>query len=335
MSRSVLAARLLDGTGAGWAARRLGRWDGVLVLNYHRVGDWSDDRWDTEVWSASAEQLEDQLTLFARETDVIPADAIPEAVGAGRGRRIAITFDDGYRDNHDVALPLLRALGLPATFFVTTGFVDRPRVPWWDELCWMVRTSERDRIPALDPLGESLAWAAPAERAAAIGRLVAAGKTLPPAEIDGLLDRVGEAAGTGRCAPDAWADRWMTWDMVRALRDGGMTVGGHTVNHPVLARLPVDEQREEVTGCARRLKEELGQEMTLFSYPVGTPGTFDAQTAEVVRGAGVRLAFAYDGGIAEQRAWDPLAVPRASVSAGMSRADVRALVTAPRAFARW
>ena len=335
MSRRALAARALDATGAGWAARRLGRWDGVLVLNYHRVGDWSDDRWDTDVWSASAEQLEDQFALFARETEVLPVEAIPDAVRAGRGRRIAITFDDGYRDNHDVALPLLRAHDLPATFFVATGFVDRPRVPWWDELCWMIRTSQRDGIPATDPLREPLAWTTPAERTAAIARLIAAGKTLPPAAIDGLLDRVGEAAGTGRCDPATWADRWMTWDMVRALRDGGMSVGGHTVDHPVLARLSVAEQRDEVAACARRLREELGQAMTLFSYPVGTPGTFDARTAAVLHDAGVRLAFAYDGGVASQSAWDPLEVPRASVWAAMSRADVRALVTAPRTFARW
>lgn len=330
MSRRAQAARALDRTGAGALLRRLGRWRGVLVLNYHRVGDtWSDDRWDTEVWSASAEQLDEQLGLLARAAEVVPASAIPELVGAGPGRRVALTFDDGYRDNHDVALPLLRARGHHATFFVASGFIDRPRVPWWDEICWMVRTSARPVIPAFDGRLPAL------DRATAPARLIAEGKRRSPQDVELLLDALGAATGTGRCAPGAWADRWMTWDMVRALRDGGMAVGAHTVDHPVLARLSETEQEAEIATCARRLREELGAPPELFSYPVGTPGTFDARTAALVRQAGMDLAFAYDGGVAGVGGFDPLAIPRASVSAPMTGADFRALITVPRAFARW
>jgi len=333
--RRALAVNALELTRAGAAARRLGRWRGVLVLNYHRVGDWSDDRWDSELWSASAEQLDEQLATLARETEVVPIDAIPAAIGGSRGRRVAITFDDGYRDNHDVALPLLRAHGLVATFFVATGFIDRPRAPWWDEIAWIVRTSPRGGIPAVGPVGEPIGWPDARARSAAIARLVAAAKTLPAGSVEPYLAALASGAGSERCDHGLWSERWMTWDMVRALRDAGMSIGGHTVDHPVLTRLGPDAQRAEIDGCARRLAEELGAPMTRFSYPVGTPGSFDARTRALVREAGVELAFAYDGGVAGPRGWDPLAVPRASVYAAIGGAGFRALVTAPRAFARW
>lgn len=334
--KRALAARALERTGAGAVMRRAGRWRGVLVLTYHRVGDgWSDDRWDSEVWSASAERLDSQFRALARGAEVVPVDSIPDAVRAPRGRRVAITFDDGYRDNHDVALSLLRAHGLAATFFIATGFIDRPRPPWWDEVAWIVRRAERDRIAAVEPLGTALAWPTAADRERAIADLIAAGKQLPDDALPGFLDSLSQAAGSPRCDPRLWSERWMTWDMVRNLRDAGMSIGGHTIDHPVLARLPAQAQRDQITGCARRLEQELGEPMTRFSYPVGTPGTFDENTIAAARDAGVRLAFAYAGGVAGPRDFDPLAVPRASVHHAMDDAAFHALITAPRAFARW
>ncbi len=71
---------------------------------------------------------------------------LPRVLAAKRGRYGMITFDDGYRDNHATALPILKREGVTATFFVATGFIDAPRLPWWDEIAWMVRTSRQDGL---------------------------------------------------------------------------------------------------------------------------------------------------------------------------------------------
>jgi peptidoglycan/xylan/chitin deacetylase (PgdA/CDA1 family) len=262
---------------------------------------------------------------------VSPAD-VGEAMRAPRGRRVALTFDDGYRDSHDVALPVLRAHGVPAGFFPITGFVDRPRVPWWDEIAWMVRTSPRASVaagPWLEaplPLGDG-------DREPAVRALLGRYRSVPGGESEGFLDFLAEATGSGRHPPGGASELWLTWDMVRALHAAGMTIGGHTASHPLLPTLSPEGQREEIASCRRRIEAEVGAPMKVFAHPAGR---FDAHTRACLAHEGVELAFAHSGGYARRRGkWDPYAVPRTSVS---RRVDARRLVgtlTLPRLFARW
>jgi peptidoglycan/xylan/chitin deacetylase (PgdA/CDA1 family) len=127
----------------------------------------------------------------------------------------------------------------------------------------------------------------------------------------------------------------MTWAMVRELRDGGMRIGGHTVTHPILARMPVAEQEAEIAGCARRLEQELGEPMRWFAYPVGSGDTFTADTKRILREHDVELAFSFHGGFGRFAAWDPLDVPRLHVGPGHGPELLHALLCLPRLFTRW
>jgi peptidoglycan/xylan/chitin deacetylase (PgdA/CDA1 family) len=289
------------------ALKLLGRWRGVLVLGYHRIGDGARLPWDRAMWSASVEQLDDQLRALARLTEVIGPAEVEHALHAAPGRRVLITFDDGYRDNYELAFPLLRAHGLTAAFFLTSGFLDDPRPAWWDEIAWMVRNGDGAR-PGV-------------EQERSIAALLERYKALPDGEGERLLERLADELGCGRCSVGSREGKgegsWMTWDMARELRAAGMAIGGHTVAHPVLARLSRERQREEIAGCARRLREELGEPMRWFAYPVGARDAFTADTAELLRECGVELAFSYYGGFAAAARWDPLDVPRVHVDGAL------------------
>lgn len=331
-SKRERAAALLDARPLRAPLRRLRLWRGVLVLNYHRIGDPSSRPWDRTLWSTTAEGLDEQLALLARETDVVgPAD-LPGLADLGRGRHVLLTFDDGYRDNYDLAFPLLRRHGLTAAFFLATGFLDSPRVAWWDEVAWMIRHAARDAIPAGPWLSEDVPLHAP-DAESAIASILAAYKSLPTRDAEALLDHVAEGAGVRRCTPEDAVGAWMTWDMAREMRDGGMTIGGHTVSHPILAGLPVERQREEITTCARRLYEELGIAMTSFSYPVGGRGTFTVDTRRLLREQAVALAFSFYGGFARFDRWDPLDVPRIHVGPALDRQGLQATLRLPQLFA--
>jgi peptidoglycan/xylan/chitin deacetylase (PgdA/CDA1 family) len=313
--------------------RRAPRWRGLLVLNYHRIGDPEGQPWDHSLWSASAEALDEQLATLARHAEVIgPEDVEPALRSGRRGRRVMLTFDDGYRDNFELAYPLLRRHGLSATFFLTTGFLDSPFVPWWDEISWMVRNARAAAVPAggwLDG-AETVDLAQPAD---AIATLVARCKQLPGERVEAFLDHVAGESGSGRCDADASA-LWVGWEMARQMRDGGMTIGGHTVTHPVLSSVPLERQRQEIDGCAARLRQELGQEMRWFAYPVGGIGTFTEETKDLLRARGVRLAFSFHGGHGRFSRWDPLSVPRVHVGRGHGAELLHAMVLLPRLFAR-
>jgi peptidoglycan/xylan/chitin deacetylase (PgdA/CDA1 family) len=304
-SRHARAAATLNKTGLSGVLRRLGMWRGLLVLNYHRVGDARESMLDPDLFSASAEAFEQHVEDLARHADVITLDGVPAALRARRGRRVLVTFDDGYRDAFEVAFPVLRRAGVHAAFFIVTGFLDAPRMSWWDELAWMGAGAEA----------------------------TAAYKRLGDGETEPFLDRMGERTGRGR-APAA-TDIWLTWEMAREMRDAGMSFGGHSVSHPVLSRLPAERQREEIRGCAERLEAELGVVMRAFSYPVGAPDAFDATTMRLVREAGCEVAFAFAGGYARPGRTEPLAIPRMSVGPWLSGDEVIGATVLPQLFARW
>src|SRR5215210_4911684 len=258
MSKGDRAAAVLEGSGGGALLRRIRSWRGVLVLNHHRVGDGT--RWSTgrDVWSATAEQLDEQLAFLTRHFDVVGPEDLPTALSDRRARAVAITFDDGYRECHDVAYPVLRAHGVRALFFLTTGFLDGLRTAWWDEVTWMVSRAEGPQLPAdgrlpapLDLTGEA--------RERSIAALMAHYKTLRGQRAEEFLDFIADATGSGRRDPAASRDEWLSWDMVREMQRGGMAMGGHTVNHPVLARHDRERQRSEIAGAVDRIAAETGE----------------------------------------------------------------------------
>jgi peptidoglycan/xylan/chitin deacetylase (PgdA/CDA1 family) len=299
------AARTL----AGRVLKRVDAWRGVLVMNHHRIGDAHSSPFDRSLWSSTAESFDGQVRFLARDVDVILPSELDDALKRRRGRHVMLTFDDGYRDNYEVAYPILRSHGVPASFFVATGFLDRPRPAWWDEIAWMVQDDDATRLHT--------------ERY----------KQLAGDEAEGYLDRLAEETGRGRCPAGEAKREWMTWDMVREMRDGGMEIGGHTVTHPVLSRLGPQQQQEEIAGCARRLEEELGEPMRTFSYPNGTPWSFDAHTRAALEAHDVDLAFSFYGGYLKGGDFDRHDVPRCAVFGYWSPVDFAGAVALPRAFA--
>ena len=323
------AATVLEASGLGAVVRRVGAWRGLLVLNYHQVANRESDVIDPSLWSATQDQLDETLRFLRRHLEVVGPEALPD--GPGGRARVMLTFDDGYRDNHD-----LRAA--------------RPARPWGaGDLLRRLRLHRR----AGDAVVGRAGGAAGGERAsgAASGavarrrdrarrlpcgaRDIARGyEATPPDGKQRFLDEAADALGVAR-ARDGGAEVWMTWDHVRALRDAGMAIGGHTAGHPRLADLPAAEQSREVRSGLDRLESELGARPSLFSYPYGDRDAFDADTVAALREAGIRFAFSYYGGYNSTDCWDPYDLRRVSATATATKSRRRAMVTLPRLFARW
>lgn len=303
------------------------RWRGLLVLNHHRIGDPAVSPLDRGVYSSSADALDEQLRVLGREADIVAPADIASVFDRPPGRYVLITFDDGYRDNYEAALPVLQVHGVRATFFVTTGFIGTTRLAWWDEIAWMIRGSARPHMApgrwfdAPLPLGD----AAEATIALALARY----KTLPGSDGEAFLDDLAELTGTGRANAAAGESVWMTWDMVRAMHETGMEIGGHTVDHPVLARLPEVDQRREIAGSHERIAAEIGVAPTQFAYPVGGRDAIGAVTRRLVAEAGFAHAFSFYGGIS-RRAGDAFDIPRIYVAPNTVGPRLAALVAIPQ-----
>jgi peptidoglycan/xylan/chitin deacetylase (PgdA/CDA1 family) len=332
VSRLERAAHLFDATRIRTLALRGGGWSGVLALIYHRIGDGRQSYFDRSLFSATPDAFDAQVAFVARYCEVIGPTEIEEARRSGRGRYAMLTFDDGYRDNFDIALPILRSHGITATLFPTTGFLDCPRLSWWDQIAWMVRSSPRKGIPQGEWLPAPVIFDEP-DRERAVSVLLARYKALSGEQAEPFLDFVGDATGSGRPDESHASTLWMNWDMVRELNSAGMSIGGHTVSHPRLIQLGDEEQRAEIAGCAGRLRAELGHPMTVFSYP---GGVFNEATHACLRELGVEYGFTASGGYSRfDGNWNSYSIRRTSVDTTMTLGHFRSTATLPQLFARW
>lgn len=330
--KSAALSQVLGRSGLGSAFARVLPWSGVLALNYHRIGDANGSVFDRGLWSSAVDAFADQVRFCKRHCDVISPRDLPDVLARRRGRYILITFDDGYRDNYEMAFPILRSERAPATFFVATGFIDAPRVPWWDEIAWMVRTSAREAVELPAFLTAPVRFDGP-DRESAVRTLLRAYKAMPEQATDAYLDAIANVTGSGRYDPRAGGQWWMTWDMLREMQASGMTIGGHTVTHPILARASREVQRREIEACGDRLAAELGQPMRYFSYPVGGLEAFDSITRQCLREAGVQYAFSYYSGYRQFGEWDDYDIRRVPVESYLSRDAFRSIVELPQVFA--
>ena len=263
--------------------------------------------------------------IFPGEIDVPRFDAIcrwvrqwfnvlPLDVAVGRlqqgtlpARAAAITFDDGYADNHDHALPLLQRHGLPATFFIASGFIDGGCM-WNDGVIDAVR---RCRTPQLEVAGladlpdERLAVDSVTAKRAAIARIIGAVKYLPVAQRLEIVATLRRRAGV-----DDRPGWMMSTEQLRAMRRAGMQIGAHTVTHPILARLDRAAALDEMRRGRDFLESALQERVGLFAYPNGRPGTdYSEENVAVAREAGFDAAFTTAWGAASVNT-DPFQLPR-------------------------
>jgi peptidoglycan/xylan/chitin deacetylase (PgdA/CDA1 family) len=333
-SRRERVAWALQTTGLLPLLRTFPGWKGLLVVNYHRIGNPGASPLDRGAFSGTAEALNAQIAILKREADIIlPADL--EAAREKPGRYVMLTFDDGYRDNYELAFPILKAHGVGAVFFPCTSFIDRAALAWWDEIAWMVRSSPRQGLPANPWLRQALDFDEPG-RERAIRLILSRYKELPATIAGEFIAFLAEATGSGRADPTLATDLWMTWGMVREMHAAGMEIGGHTVNHPILARLNPDQQQVEISGCRQRLTSELGAAPRAFAYPVGGRDAFDSSTQSILCAEGFQYAFSFYGGYSRfnrHRPWHPLDIPRVAVSHDAGLATIKALVSFPQLVA--
>ena len=125
----------------------------------------------------------------------------------------------------------------------------------------------------------------------------------------------------------------MSWDHIREMRNNGMSFGGHTVLHPILANLPAELQDDEIGNCRSRIVEELGEPIDAFSYHVGGPKSFNADTRAALTRHGFKTAFTYLGGYCHHGHSDPLAIPRTAIETDIDLPLFRAITTLPQVFA--
>ncbi len=237
----------------------------LSVLIFHRVLPRTDA---FNPGNPDSALFTERMELLARCFHVLPLAEAAHRLRNGTlpARAVCITFDDGYADNYHIALPILRRYDLPATFFIASGFLDGGCM-WNDALIEAVRSTALSTLD-LTPSGlGSYSLTTADERRVTIKQLLARLKYLPQNERSARVAEILHSTGT-----EAPTDLMMTGSEVRALHAAGMEIGGHTISHPILARLPDVAAAHEIMEGLRQLEAIIHAPVRLFAYPNGRPG---------------------------------------------------------------
>jgi peptidoglycan/xylan/chitin deacetylase (PgdA/CDA1 family) len=303
-----------------------------LILLYHRVSELASD----------PQRLAVTPDRFSKQMDVICSHFKPMGLGplVEHSRRgtlppdaIAVTFDDGYADNLENARPLLERWDVPATFFVATSYIGSGREFWWDELERLLLG--QGSLPRVVRLGigratrewdlggfseydasacaHHAAWHVerkddPTPRHRAYRELCGLLRTCSPVMRDAALREL--AAQVPDHALGRATHRVLSADDVAALsKVTNSEIGAHSLSHPSLSTLPVDEQRQEIVSSKSAVEAMTGRRTTAFAYPFGTAADYTNATVTEVSSAGFACACLATPGRVERKT-DPLRLPR-------------------------
>lgn len=286
-----LAFRAIAATGADRWGRGLAQGKGA-VLMLHRVRPAAAGGFQPNgLLEITPDFLDRALTLIRAEGyDIVPLDEALTRLADPRPGRffVALTFDDGYRDNLEHAWPVLAKHEAPWTLYVVCGFAVRTARLWWLELEAAIRALPRVSIELPDGRFEAPAGS-DAEKQSAFDRLYWRLRRGPEAI---LLAAISELAREAGIDPVALAEReCLPLETLRSLAGApGVTIGAHTLSHPMLAKHPEEVARREIGESKAWLEEKLGLSIRHFAYPVGDPTSAGPREFALAKEAGFASA---------------------------------------------
>jgi peptidoglycan/xylan/chitin deacetylase (PgdA/CDA1 family) len=337
----------LHRTGALGAVMRLRRYAPapvVSIVTYHHVAEQDPSYpYDPDVADATPAQFRRQLETLARYTNPIGIDELIGAIGGAPLPKnpVMVTFDDGYRSCHEVALPILRAVGVRATFFIATSFVSERRLYWWERITLLLGQARRKARSGTAVITYPHTMTLDLDDPATSKKLTGVVKDTEDLDVDRFIDELGKVLGV-EWSPQIEADHAnrliMTWDQIRALMRAGMDVESHGRRHRVLQTLDDGALEDELVGSRRDLEAQLGRPVRAIAYPVGRRIHGELRLREALATAGYQLGLSNHSGV--NRWWptplrglapiDPFDVRRLALDRTMSDAMFFTQVAVPR-----
>jgi len=284
----------------------------AVILRYHSIQDRPEQFADTigcdSIHATSI--FERHMELVAKRFSAVSMDDIALFLKGDKTlprRAVAITFDDGYKDNFRLAAPILNRFGIPGTFYVLVDAVDRSKAPWYCVLRHAFRTAQNPKWtdPATGKVHDLTGSQAREEAFLNAAGICAKSSASTREEV---------VQNATRCLePEPFpleSDLMMTWDEARTLVNSGHTVGSHTMTHPNVAQVSPGEARSELTDSKLKLEKELGETVKHFSYPhPALNPQWNESTLKITEELGYATAVTTNIGAvrADSR---PLAIPR-------------------------
>jgi peptidoglycan/xylan/chitin deacetylase (PgdA/CDA1 family) len=281
----------------------------LSIITYHHIAEHTPSYpYDPNVADATPAQFRRQMETVARYGTPIGIDDLIRALAGGPLPRnpVMVTFDDGYRSCHDVALPILRAVGVRATFFVTTSFVTERRVYWWERIAIVLGMCRRQSRRSTAVLSYPEHMMLDLDDPDIHDTLTDVIKDTSGLDIERFLCELATALDvdwTPELETHHADELIMTWDQVRALAHAGMDVESHGRRHRVLQTLDDATLADELGGSRRELEAQLGRPVRALAYPVGRRINGERRIRDALAAAGYQIGMSNKSGV--NRWWPP------------------------------
>lgn len=265
----------------------------LTVLNYHRIDDPNQKNFDSFLPNISAhpDEFNRQMDYLKSWFNVI---SLRDVINWLDGHQTLppyaalITFDDGYLDNYTTAYPILRQHKFPAVIYLASGHIDTDIPFYWDLAAYCFFHTTVDHI--LFPDNTEHFWKNLIEREKISRTWIETMKTLPENQKKGIVSQLPDYLNVS-IPHNFFKKLMMNWDQIREMRDNGIEFGGHTVNHPILSRISLDQAKLEIEKSKADIERELGKHISSFAYPNGGKADFNVPIESLVAKAGYRAAF--------------------------------------------
>jgi peptidoglycan/xylan/chitin deacetylase (PgdA/CDA1 family) len=325
-----LAFRAIAATGADRWGRGLAQGLGAILTLHHVRPAPAQGFAPNGLLEITPDFLDRALTLIRAEGyEIVTLDEALARLADPKPDRffVALTFDDGYRDNLDFAWPVLAKHQAPWTLYVAPGFAERTARLWWLELEEAIRALPRVVVELPDGRFEAPAGS-DAEKQRAFDRLYWRLRQGPEAILLAAISQLAAEAGID---PVALVEReCLPLEILRSLAGApGVTIGAHTISHPMLAKHPEEVARREIVESKAWLEEKLGLRIRHFAYPVGDPSSAGPREFALAKEAGFASAVTTrPGHLFAEHAEHLQALPRVSLNGlHQSEAALKALLS--------
>ena len=257
----------------------------VAILIYHRVCPRTDN------WSLaplSPESFETQMKYFAQNYEVLSLDRLVQYATSGKSfpeKAVVVTLDDGYKDNYLYAYPILRKYNIPATIFLTTGYIGASELFWWDKVAYIIESNISIKKLNLNDFG-IYSLQSELEKTQVKSIICEKLKKLSDNKRKSIIEKLLDICQV-EIPRDLGKKLFLSWKEVKEMDNAGVTFGAHSVNHPILINMPLEQSKNEIVQSKKDIEEKLGKKVTAFSYP---NGNFNAEIVELVRKSGFTCA---------------------------------------------
>jgi peptidoglycan/xylan/chitin deacetylase (PgdA/CDA1 family) len=275
---------------------------GYPILTYHRVLDAATAR--TQAVPAGMyvrpQTFEKHLRYLQRRYRVVTIEELLAHRDHSKARNrplCALTFDDGWNDNYEKALPLLSRYRMPATLFVSTDFIGRDHTPWFYRLGHLLQALSEMPDGACEALllnspklpSAVRRWSSTSmtDRQRNVDEVIESLKVLPSTELEAVISHLQDLVALCRQSANGNGSAMLNWEQLREMASSSVEIGSHGMTHMILTQMPLAQAKTEIEESKRCIEEQVKNPVKGFSYP---NGNYSLDLEMLVRSCGYRYA---------------------------------------------